>query len=188
MSYTLYPYFVDPTRLRQVYGCKDTELAAKVRAGLTWPPTVGEAVTADEALDQILRGSILDSDAREVYTSVLESICDAIGIDGTEHLDEDDHLSFQGLLIETANRALRRIGVPALEGNETKDHPFLPGIGRPQDFPKIEVYEAAECTRASALIDAHWADFSAEEVLSVGPVLRLLQHRRYHDVLVVFSY
>ncbi|MDB4959851.1 MAG: hypothetical protein JWO36_7420 [Myxococcales bacterium] len=185
---TLYPYFVDPLRLRAVYGGKDVELGAKIRAGLTWPPTVGEAVSADEALDQILRGAILDSSVREVYTSVLESICGTIGIDATEHLDEDDHLTLEGELIEIANQALRRIGVAELAANATTDHPFLPGIGRPQDIPMIEVYEAADCARTAAVIDARWSDFTADEVLGVGPVLRLLEHRRYHDVLIVFSY
>ena len=188
MSLTLYPYFVDPARLRAVYGGKDATLAAQVRAGISWPPTAGEAVSAEEALDQIIRGAVLDSAARDVYTSVLESICGVVGVDGTESLNEDDLQAFEPELVERANAALARLGGAGLDALVTKDHPYLPGIGRPDDIPLIDLYEATDCARVTAAIAARWTDFAAAEALAVGPLLRLLERRRFYDALIVFSY
>lgn len=189
MGYSVYPYLVDPFRLGQVYGSGDLEIERAVWASPSWPPELEDrSADADTALDEIIRGAELSAQRRVLYTRVLEHVCAALGVTARSHCEHDDPDLLAGDIVHYVNEALQRLCVPTLMPIAYPDHPFLPGLPLTLDSPTVEVYSARDCARTRMILKARWSDLNADERTVCGPVLRLLEKRRLHDALVLFSY
>jgi hypothetical protein len=190
MGTCIYPYLVDPLRLGQVYGSGDLELERAVFSQCEWPPRRDELseAAADHALDEIINGDELSTDRRYLYTLVLEQVCATLGTTATGTCDHDDVEIHTDDLVHTVNEVLRRLGVAELMPLEYEDHPFLPGLGATLGTPTIEVFSASECARVSRVLKARWQDLTRNERAVLFSTLRLLDRRRAHDALVLFSY
>lgn len=189
MGTCIYPYLVDPLRLGQVYGSGDLELERAVFAG-DWPPrrdALSESA-ADNALDTIINGGELEADRRVLYTQVLEQVCATLGTTASGTCDHEDVEIHTDDIIDSVNEVLRRLGVPELAPMEFDDHPFLPGLGATVGAPTVEVFSASECARAARVLKARWQDLTRNERAILFSTLRLLEKRRAHDALVLFSY
>lgn len=188
-SGSVVPYLVDPLRLGLVYGSGDLELERAVFAG-DWPPQRAELseAAADLALDTIISGGTLRCDHRARYTIVLEAVCATLGAQACGSCDHDDVEIQTPDLVHPLNLALTRLAARPLLPLEFEDHPFLPGLGATLGAPSIEVFSASECARVSRVLRARWHELTRNERAVLFSTLRLLDKRRAHDALVVFSY
>lgn len=156
-------------------------------------PWGSEDEAADvRALNEIIEGATLDPSGRATYTLVLQWICGTVGVDAWFGAEEDDqeYAEQEPEPIETLNAILRRLGESELEESAHQTHPFLPTLplAPAHDFPTIAVYDAAGCARTAETLSARWSELDEDEIEVAGPMLRLLERRRYDDVLIVFSY
>lgn len=188
-SVSVYPYLVDPFRLGEVYGSGDLEIERAVWASSNWPPADQDtSLDADHALDEIIRGAELVAQRRALYTRVLEHVCAALGVTASRHCEHDDPELLAGDIVHFVNEGLGRLGAPLLMPVAYPDHPFLPGLPLTLGMPMVEVYAAADCARTRLVLKARWSELSADDRAACTPMLRLLEKRRLHDALVLFSY